>query len=328
MTNGLRGRSRSLPMLGVVFACVSWLPACGLLLGLDQGATGLGDASSDAVTVPVANGEDAPVANGEPVADGEGEGTGSTSWDAPSSDAPSSVDATTGDPIQVPAMMDGGDEASSGPLEGDGCTPDPSWCDSHCGTGLDNCGETRQCASDCQQSYVCGPKNTCDCQTEMDWCTGRCGQTTDNCGNAIDCGTCDAGGCTAESTREACGSRQCGQATNNCGQLVNCGLLGTALCSNLLQQCLDDGGCCSPNNASACGNQCGTVATNSCGKSVLCTCGAGSVCVDNTCCKRTDPCDGTCGVTLTDNCGQEVQCACFGSDECVSNTCVPRNMHR
>ncbi len=312
MSAWLRDRSILLPMLGLVVGCASWLPACGLILGLNAGSA-IGDESPDAVGVTLADAQE----DGKKVEDGAAGDADSTLSDAPSSSSP-----TTGDPTPVPGM-DGSGEASLGPPQADACTPDPSWCDSHCGTGPDNCGESRQCASNCPQNYACGAKNTCDCKSETDWCTGRCGQTADNCGNGIDCGPCGVDACAPESTNEACGSRRCGQATNNCGQLVNCGVLGSELCSNLLQLCLDDGGCCSPMSARACGDMCETSATDGCGNSIQCpiSCGSGRVCVSHTCCTRTDPCAGSCGVTLTDNCGQKVRCGCSGSDECVSNMC-------
>jgi hypothetical protein len=287
-----------------VCVCAAFLPACGLVLGLDEGLSlRQGDASADA--------------NGAPSMGADSDGADS--------------DATVESLDAPPGSTESGPGVSVRPIVGDGCTPDPSWCDSHCGTGPDNCGQTRQCPANCAQGYVCNTNNACACETESTWCTGRCGKTTDNCGKAIDCGTCDdASVCTAESYQSACGSRQCGQATNNCGQLVNCGVFGIgSACLNLKQTCLASGQCCSPSNASACGNQCGTFATNNCGQMVECpsSCGSGLVCHQNSCCTPSDPCSGACGVTRVDNCGQTIQCGCSGAAECLPSTstcCTPQ----
>ncbi len=293
-----------------VGACAFFLPACGLILGLDEGVGVVqGDASEDA---PSQDATRAPPGSAQP--------DGAEAVD----DAPGPSDGgpagTTSHPIS-PMPTD----ASSST---DGCTPSTSWCDTHCGNGPDNCGMPRQCPMNCPQGYGCNAQNVCACQSEPSWCSGRCGNTQDNCGNPIDCGVCaaDAGQCVAEAVRQACGSRACGQATNNCNQLVNCGLL-EGLC--LLQVCLPDGGCCTPNSSAACGNHCGTSATDNCGQEVECrsTCGSGDVCYQKSCCTPTDPCSGACGVTRVDNCGQTVRCGCSGAGECVTRTstcCTPQ----
>jgi hypothetical protein len=275
----------------LVCAFAAPLSACSLILGLDEG---LGLPQDDAST------------------------------DAP---APSATQSGPDGTVDTP---DGGPPASTHPMV-DGCTPDPSWCDTHCGAGPDNCGETRECPSNCAQGYVCNASNACECQTESGWCNGRCGNTTDNCGKAITCSACtDASSCTPESLQKACGGGQCGQATNNCGQLVNCGPFGlSSLCVDPRQVCLSGGTCCSPNSAGACANRCGTFATDNCGQSVQCpsSCGSGLICNANTCCAPTDPCGNACGVTRTDNCGQAIQCGCSGGAECVSTTgscCTPQ----
>ncbi len=304
MAGSLRRSSGTLACRTLLFACASLLPGCGLILGLDEGVAILGDdASADATPI-----------QGAPDAFEAG-------MDAP--DAPNArVTPDKPDDAEPPSTMRG---------MGDDCTPDPGWCDSHCGEGPDNCGEARQCPQNCTAGYVCNAANACECQTETAWCTGRCGKTTDNCGNPIDCGTCseEAGVCKPETVASACGGRQCGQATNNCGQLVNCGLLGLGLCSGLFQVCLGDGGCCSPDSANACGNQCETFATDNCGELVQCpsSCGSGRVCYQNSCCTPTDACGGACNVTRMDNCGETVDCGCSGAQECVAQTstcCTPQ----
>src|ERR1019366_9479027 len=107
-------------------AFVFVLPACGLILDLDHGALLSQDASLDANTPELR-----PDATTGPVGDSE----------EPATDAPATTDAS-GASDAMP-VGDGGADADGGPSE---CTPDPAWCDSHCGTGPDNCGESRQCA--------------------------------------------------------------------------------------------------------------------------------------------------------------------------------------
>ena len=299
MVGARPGKSGQLARRALFCAFALALPACALVLGLDEG-TGIVQ-------------EDAAVARqGGP--DGSDDATMSNSSDPDSTGA---------------VGLDG--RVQGPPPAADGCTPDPAWCDTHCGTGPDNCGQERQCPSNCAAGNGC-TGNTCMCQPEASWCNGRCGMTTDNCNNPINCGTCAGGdsstACTPETYQQACGARKCGQATNNCGQLVNCGTLGlTSTC--FLQVCLADGRCCSPNSASACGNKCGTFATDNCGQAVQCpsSCGAGLVCYQKSCCTPTNPCGGACGVSLVNNCGQTIQCGCSGSQECVATTskcCTPQ----
>jgi hypothetical protein len=295
--------------------CAPLLPACGALLGLDQGSPllGEGDASSDATTsLPLPS----------PEAGVQG----------PDGVVPSSPRQEGGSPVDDSGPAE---RPESGPPGRDsaadaGCTPDPGWCNSHCGVGPDNCGGSRTCPATCAAGYTCGSGNVCQCQTESDWCNGRCGQTTDNCNKPIDCGASCPPSCTAESMQLACGDRQCGQVTNNCSQKVNCGFLGLLSgCLSNSQVCLADGGCCTPDTASACGNQCGTSVVDNCGRTVACptSCGSGRVCRDKVCCTPTDPCGGACGVTQMNNCGQTVQCGCASGAECLSDTntcCVPQ----
>jgi hypothetical protein len=305
-----RGSSRLWVRRAASIACASLLPACGAILGLDQGIAidGDGDASSDATTAhPTGDDAEGASRDASPVLAAD---------DGGSQDNP-------------PNLKDSGADskpATSGP-DG-GCTPDPSWCDTHCGDGPDNCGASRICPS-CSAGNTCGGSYTCVCQSDPEWCTGRCGKTTDNCENPIDCGTCGPMPCKAEPTTQTCGSRQCGTAINNCNQTVNCGLLGLlSTCLNSNQVCVADGGCCTPNGAAACGNQCGTFVTDNCGRSIQCptSCGSARVCYLNACCAPSDPCAGACGVSRVDNCGETVQCGCSGGGECVAATntcCVP-----
>ncbi len=292
-------------------ACSSAVVACSLVLGLDSGKVRDDtDASLDALAPDVTTSE-------------------SSSTDAPGPDVSTGLGAPdasgTGDGA-ADARLDGAVGANGG----DACTPDPNWCDTHCGSGPDNCGETRGCSMYCAPGNACGDANTCLCVAESTWCNGRCGSTLDNCGNAIDCGACDAGAdaaCVPESSGNACGSRQCGQVTNNCQQLVNCGPSDLSQCAMASQVCQSDGGCCTPDNADACGNHCGAYpAVNACGQAIQCpqSCGAG-VCYQEACCTPMDVCGSACGVDRTDNCGQTVHCACTGSAECSQThaCCTP-----
>jgi hypothetical protein len=281
-----------------------------LVLGLDSGkARDDADASLDAL---------AP------------DGTTSESADAPGADTSMSPGLVSDEGATLDGAADGRVDGTVGAYGVDACIPDPDWCDTHCGSGPDNCGEMRGCSMYCAPGDACGEGNMCVCAAESTWCNGRCGSTTDNCGNAIDCGACDAGAdaeCVPESLAVACGSRQCGQATNNCQQLVNCGPSDLAQCGNS-EFCLQDGGCCVQDNAGACGNHCGAYpAVNACGQGVQCpqSCGAG-VCYQESCCTPTDVCGSACNVQRVDNCGQMVSCACTGSAECSqSGTCCTPN---
>jgi len=207
--------------------------------------------------------------------------------------APWPADAPSALPETLPD-----DTGSDGPAAAstyDACAPDLTWCNTHCGTGPDNCDVQRACSVNCPTGSACGANNACQCQPQSGWCNARCGQTTDNCNNPIDCGSCDAGetcvnhacGCTPDGLVKTCASLECGQATNNCGQTVNCGVSGTAACPQG-QVCLQAGSCCAP----------------------------------------TDPCVGRCGgITVTNNCAQATQCsaACANGQECTStfSCCTP-----
>jgi hypothetical protein len=195
-----------------------------------------------------------------------------------------------------------------------GCTPDPSWCDTHCGTSRDNCGESRVCPDDCPTEDTCSAGNVCQCQSRADWCNGRCEQTTDNCGKPVDCGSCEAGvscftnvcGCMPDTIATTCAGKECGQATNNCGLAVNCGVSGSTACPSS-EVCLQDADtCCTPDNAGSCGNRCQVQVTNNCGASILCpSCPGGEVCTGGVCCVPNG-----CGGDCVDNCGQSSAACC------------------
>jgi hypothetical protein len=193
------------------------------------------------------------------------------------------------------------------------CTPDLDWCDTHCGTGPDNCGQTRNCSADCPTGESC-LSNVCKCQQDLTWCTGRCDKTTDNCGTGIDCGDCEAGvecfsgfcGCMPDPLATTCAGRQCGQATNNCGLPVNCGVNHTTDCAtgDYCEPVKDT--CCTPDN-SACAGKCMTSITNTCGVTEPCpdTCPGNQPCVSHVCCTP----DG-CSAPCIDSCGQPNNACC------------------
>src|SRR5271165_774287 len=101
-------------------ACASGLAACSLVLGLDSGkALEDADASPDAL---------APDATS----------------DSSGADGPEADDSMGPGPASDGGMKDGAADARSDAAAaangGDACTPDPNWCDVHCGSGPDNCG--------------------------------------------------------------------------------------------------------------------------------------------------------------------------------------------
>src|SRR5579859_2168512 len=66
------------------------------------------------------------------------------------------AEAGPGDDVAWPsdALSGAGDgpadsPESAGADSGDGCVSDLNWCNTHCGTGLDNCNRMRPCASNC-----------------------------------------------------------------------------------------------------------------------------------------------------------------------------------
>jgi hypothetical protein len=266
-------------MAGVVALLAGAPLACGSLLGIDSG-TPRGDASAtgddllaDVVVTP--DGSDRPDVSDPP-------------------------DSGSYSDVYVPV--------DSGPA----CTPDLNWCETHCGSGPDNCGEIRGCSSDCPGTEAC-VGNVCTCATTDGYCTGRCGETTDNCNRPIDCMTCDGGvscysnacGCMPEPVATTCAGKQCGSATNNCNLTVNCGASNTIDCSGS-DYCKADDTCCTPDN-SACNGRCQTSITNNCGQPVPCpkTCANNGVCLNSTCCTPSG-----CGGSCVDNCGQPNNSCC------------------
>jgi hypothetical protein len=233
-------------------------------------------------------------------------------------------DASTFDPVldgQAPLDSETAKDASSDVIayvapDAAPCQPDLSWCTTHCGPGLDNCGQMRDCPNDCPTGQRC-LGNKCQCQPDQEYCidTGACLATTDNCGNAVTCGACDGGvtcfsgacGCMPEPATQACGAQQCGQATNNCQQTVNCGVSGTSACATG-EVCLADNTCCTPDNETVCASRCQTTVTNNCNQQLACpqTCPNNGVCLNTECCTPNGTCSGAC----MDNCNQFSQACC------------------
>ena len=254
--------------------------ACGSLLGIDSG-TPRGDAST------VVPGDDS-----SPVAAIDGSDEGSSPADG-----------------GVPVERDAATEA--------GCTPDLTWCNTHCGTGPDNCGQTRVCTGDgggCPEGESC-VSNVCACESDPAWCTGRCGKTTDNCGNPVDCGSsCDGGaacysnvcGCMPDPVATTCAGKECGQATNNCNLTVNCGVSGSTACA-AGDYCQANDTCCVPNDTAACSGRCQVSINNNCGVAVLCpqTCPGTQECLNTACCAPSG-----CSANCVDNCGVASTACC------------------
>jgi hypothetical protein len=333
MASGIRLLFNRPGALVLLLGGVCALAACGTILGIDDGVpkSDSGASGTDAGAVYDATAEDLGVdrstgdreAGRDVAGDVSAEGGDATLMDASEADGDAAADgdATDGDAI---SPSDGADA---------NCTPDPSWCNTHCGTGSDNCGQMRKCAPDCPTGEAC-TNNLCICQTQANWCANRCGMTTDNCGNATPCGNCEGGatcnsgvcGCTPQLDSVTCGARQCGQVMNNCGLWVECGAGGTSACPNA-QFCKPDDTCCAPNNAQACANLCQVNATNNCGQVIGCpaTCGGGQVCNQGQCCTPSNPCGNQCGVTLTDMCSVSYMCSCTSPATCTGGTCCTPN---
>jgi hypothetical protein len=90
-------------------------------------------------------------------------------------DAPSSSDSGEPD-AQLPRDSGGPDvqpprDSGGGDATVDACVPDPSWCNTHCGPGKDNCGAVISCPS-CPAEAGCG---TGACDSGDQCCTGYCG---------------------------------------------------------------------------------------------------------------------------------------------------------
>jgi hypothetical protein len=241
-----------------------------------------------------------------------------------------------------------GDSGATGPdqVTGEGgvvsgpttstCTPDPAFCNTHCGSAKDNCGQARTCG-DCGASSTCDPgTNTCQCAVATDFCSGRCGTATDNCTHQENCGGCEAGtcsaggacGCDPDPVGTTCGAQKCGQTTNNCKQTVFCGTGGTANCATAGDFCEANGTCCTPNNTAACAGKCNQNVVNNCGQTIGCpaSCSSGQVCDVSTCCAPdavATTCAGACnGASRVNNCGQTVVCeSCTGVCDTTTNTC-------
>lgn len=296
---GLRGSSLgarvalTIVLLGATSTGVAALAGCGSILGIDDGI-----ADQDAVATDVGAGDDG-------------------------------GDDGGGDAI-APADGDAGDRGSD--ASDAACTPDPNWCQSHCGNGPDNCGQQRSCTNNCAPGWFCDAgANTCDCTTDPSWCNGRCQMTTDNCGRPIDCGVCDAGACTQNTCGcspqpDPCGTMACGSTTDSCGHAVNCGVNGTTACANG-GEC-DGGVCCTP-NSNPCAGLCGGVSVDDgCGRQVQCpsTCGGDQECTSNNqCCTPSPACaPNTCNTS--DSCG--VLCNCTGGGTCdpMSGQCCPNTV--
>jgi hypothetical protein len=280
MTWGLRALSGRLAVTAMFAVLAGASMACGSLLGIDLGNP-RGDASTfDADTL------------GDVAVDDDG----SVGDDAQGS----------GEAGPVP---DGGLR-----FDAAGCAPDLSWCNTHCGTGPDNCGVTRACPSQCPQGDTCSASNTCECTSDPDWCTGRCGEVTDNCGNNIGCPGCNgvsclggACGCMPDPVATTCAGKQCGQATNNCGLTVPCGVNSSTACASGEVCVAATDSCCTPNNAGACGTKCQVSVPNNCGQTIACpsTCPNNGVCLSGQCCTPT-----ACGGNCVDNCGQPNSSCC------------------
>lgn len=228
----------------------------------------------------------------------------------------------------VPAGAEGGADATTG----DGGCEDVHFCDDKCGTGLaDACGQKRDCRVDCGTNAYCdGNTHTCICKQLPGWCAGRCGNTVDNCGVQVNCGTCEAGMCSASSTcgdctvtSNDCNGKQCGAGTNNCGQAVICGVCpGVQICTN--------GKCCDDQTV-ACAGKCGTV-TNNCGQQFNCgtMCPLGWKCCNNVCDNvATDyancgACGASCKPITNSNVCENGGCTCAGhSNNTDPNACGP-----
>jgi hypothetical protein len=221
MAWGTRALLRRLPFAVLVVMAASSPMACGALLGIDPGIPFGSDAS-----VETGAGE----GGGSSVADSTVEAAG----DAASSDGGVLGDGGT-DVSDSESSIDSGGTQPDGEADAH-CTSEVTWCNTHCGTGPDNCQQTVTC-SGCDPGDTCNTQNLCVCVPKADYCVGRCGKTVDNCNNGIDCGGCDGGACTAnacgcvpESATQACGKLQCGQATDNCNLTVNCGVNNTTDC--------------------------------------------------------------------------------------------------
>jgi hypothetical protein len=229
-----------------------------------------------------------------------------------------------------------GDAGNDGDAEA-GCT-DPTYCNTHCGTGIDNCGASQPCADNCHgaNDFCDASSNTCDCNQLSGFCTNKCGDWTDNCGNPVTCNGCGGGGCTdaglcasCTPNGQTCGSRQCGFVNNGCTQLP-CGTNNGNCPSN--GEC-DAGTCCTPLAPSfACAGKCNTTVSDGCWGTIDCIgttyCDGGTtgqVCdTSGQCCTPKG-----CGAPGYDTCGQpDPSCMPDGGPEggscgTVNQSCTP-----
>ncbi len=209
------------------------------------------------------------------------------------------------------AIVQGDGGGGTGDGGGDGgpaCTPDTTYCYTHCGPGADDCGHAWQCVDNCPSvnGWSCDPtSNQCACVDTAFSCTGLCGMATDTCGTSHDCGTCDGGGCMQTDT---CPTGQaCGFAIS-CGRMIACGGDMGGCKSGTCD--VDAGTCCTP-VSDPCQDQCNVTVDAGCGIIVACPmeCSAsqcqtsGGVCECNTnarqCCAVTG-----CQSAGIDNCDQ------------------------
>jgi subtilisin family serine protease len=196
-----------------------------------------------------------------------------------------------------------------------------------CGTIVDGCGGTVECAS-CPAGDTCYHEQCCPAVAAVCASQGRaCGQTWDECrGTTIDCGGCSSGqSCTYWGTccvTTACDGRSCGFAYDYaCGLYLECG----AGCPDG-QECNSSGACCTPTRA--CDQQsCGYI-DDGCGNTIYCGCDYPQECSwqTSTCCTPTVSCDQVrCG-SVDDGCGNYLYCGCDYPAECdwqTSTCCTP-----
>jgi hypothetical protein len=210
-----------------------------------------------------------------------------------------------------------------------GCT-DPTYCNTHCGTGLDNCGKSQPCTDNCHgtNDFCDASSNTCDCTQLSGFCDNKCGDWTDNCGNKVTCNGCDGGGCTdaglcasCTPNGQTCGSRACGFVNDGCTQLP-CGT-NNGNCPNN-GEC-DAGACCTPLAPSvACAGKCNAMVSDGCWGTIDCSgttyCGSGQVCdPSETCCTVPSNACGTQCQGYVAACGSMVPCSpsnCAAGQEC------------
>ena len=114
-----------------------------------------------------------------------------------------------------------------------GCTPDPDWCNTHCGNGPGQLRPDARVPERCPRGRRPASRTRAPATTDPTWCSGRCDKTTDNCGNGHQLPVVRGGRHLLQRRlRLHAGSDQHdvrGQAVrsrrrNNCGLAVNCGV--------------------------------------------------------------------------------------------------------